>query len=367
MPIGILTVSLQAPLLQPKERQLLAHSTVGGVVLFKENWAEGEEDPKAVLKSLIAEIRSINPNLIIMVDQEGGKVWRFGQGFSKLPAAKIYGELYDQGGADKALRYAYEQGYLMADELLACDIDLALAPVVDLEGDSRVIAGLARAFHRDPQIVVDIAEQFIRGMNTAGMPATIKHFPGHGTCQLDSHLTKTIDERGCIELQKDLLPFKALVEKKLELAVMSNHVIYPAVDNENSAGFSQTWLKGCLRMGCGFDGLIMSDCLSMKGADIGTLFERIQKAQKAGHDLILMTHQHHKNLEELLGILDDIPDSQDAVARRERFMGTIKRRKVLSSLQERNISFEETPAKIYQASLKSGQKNDHYNTHKGII
>ena len=103
--IGPIIISLQGKALLPKEKQLLANPLVGGVVLFQENWDKEHENPKALLKKFIDEIRAINPNVIIMVDHEGGKVWRFEKGFTKLPSAKIFGARYDQSKQD-ALKFA---------------------------------------------------------------------------------------------------------------------------------------------------------------------------------------------------------------------------------------------------------------------
>jgi len=324
MTIGILTISLEGTTLLPKERSLLAHPNVGGVALFKENWDKNSKNPLETLKALVASIREINPDLIIMVDHEGGKIWRFEPGFTRLPAAKTFGELFDREGEAPALNYAYEQAQILGRELLEAGIDLALAPVVDLDGPSNVIGKFDRAFHQNPEIVAKIAKAFIQGMNLVGMPGVLKHFPGHGTCELDSHVTVPIDARPREALSADLFPFKALVRDNLNLAVMTNHVKYPAIDAEYVAGFSKPWID-ILRNEYGFSGLIMSDCLSMTGADIGDLSTRIQKAQEAGNDLILVTHQFGPNLDHLLGLLDTIPDSDASKQRRAQFIETIKR------------------------------------------
>jgi len=289
---GPIIISLQGTSLLPKERELLAKPQVGGLVLYRENWEKNDANPKAVLIKLIQEIRSINPNIIIMVDHEGGKVWRFEKGFTKLPAAKEFGKHY-MLNREAGLKFAFDQGYIMASELLDCGINMSLAPVLDLDGKSDVIGKLERAFHTEPKIVSEIAESFIRGMNKAGMPATAKHFPGHGSCELDSHFAKPVDPRTKKELEQDWIPFKKLVEKKLLGAMMPAHVTYPAVDAQNPAGFSPKWIQGILRS-WGFEGVVMSDCLSMQGADVGETLARLTAAQTAGCDFLMFTHQHNK-------------------------------------------------------------------------
>lgn len=317
---GPLIISLSGKILLPKEKQLLSNAKVGGVVLFRENFNKESKTAKEELKKFVQDIRAINPNLLIMVDHEGGKVWRFEQGFTKLPSAKTLGELYDKDNrknTGEALKTAFQYGHTMAKELLDCDIDMSLAPVVDLDGESNVIGKLLRAVHTDPKVVAEITEQVIRGMNAAGMPATLKHYPGHGNCTLDSHIAKPVDNRSIDALQSDLYPFRALAAKKeLVFTIMTAHVTYPAVDPDNTAGFSKIWIQGCLRMGCGFSGVVMSDCLDMKGADVGETLNRIAAAQAAGCDFQMYTHQHGDKLDRLLSILDQIPDNKISNERR---------------------------------------------------
>ena len=182
---GPIIISFSGTKLTEKESQLLANPKVGGVVLFRENWDKDSANPKAALKAFIANCRAINPNLVFMVDHEGGKIWRFvGDGFTKIPSAKSIGIEYDKDNK-AGLASAYSNGKIMASELLACGVDCSLAPVLDLVGPSNVIDKYERAFHQDPVVVAKLTEAFIKGMNDAGMKATAKHFPGHGTCNAD--------------------------------------------------------------------------------------------------------------------------------------------------------------------------------------
>lgn len=298
---------------------------------------------KEDLKKLIADIRTVNPKLLIMVDHEGGKVWRFTHGFTRLPAAKTIGEQYAKN-KDEALKVAFDYGFLMASELRECDIDLSLAPVVDLDGDSNVIGALQRAFHHDPKVVAEIAEQFIRGMNLAGMPATLKHFPGHGSCKLDSHVEKPVDNRSWKELEIDLAPYRELCKKTdLTFAVMAAHVTYPIVDPDNAAGFSKKWIEEILRKDCKFAGVVMSDCLSMKGADIGTPDIRIKASQAAGCDFQMCTHQKGADLDALLASFGKIPDNKTSEERRQAFANSLqKKMKFDAELAKRLLTVKAT-------------------------
>jgi beta-N-acetylhexosaminidase len=284
MQYGPVMIDLEGKTLLPSEHALLAHPRVGGVILFTRNYQDMTQ-----LKTLIADIRAAaKKTLLITVDHEGGRVWRFNEGFTKLPPSKQYGDLYQQDSAE-ALKLAHNAGSVMATELLDCGIDFSLAPVLDLEkGMSEVIGD--RAFGRDPLVVTALAKAFIMGMNAVGMQATGKHFPGHGGCALDSHIAQPVDSHSLAELlADDLIPFSNL--SNILSAVMPAHITYPAVDTV-PAGFSRRWLQDILRQQLQFKGAIISDCLSMKGAAIGGDFVvRAQMALDAGCDMVILCQQ----------------------------------------------------------------------------
>lgn len=281
---GSLMIDLEGTELTPEERVLLQHKTVGGVILFARNFHSITQ-----LKTLVQDIRTTSKKaLLIAVDHEGGRVWRFEQGFTKLPAAQHYGELYAEN-PDNALHVARNAGWIMAAELLDCGIDFSLAPVLDIDkGVSSVIGD--RAFSSDPHIISRLAGAFIEGMNHVGMAATGKHFPGHGGCAPDTHFAAAIDNRTLdLLLKDDLIPFRDLSSKLG--AIMPAHVLYPTVDSV-PAGFSKIWLQDILRDNLGFKGAIISDCLSMKGAAIGGDFVvRARMALDAGCDMVILCQQ----------------------------------------------------------------------------
>lgn len=295
MPLQFM-VDIEGTKLSDIERKLLSHPNVGAIILFTRNFINAEQ-----LSCLLGEIRTINPELFIAVDHEGGNVQRFQrQGFSSIPAARSYGKVYDRNPT-VGLEYAQEYGKLMAQELLAHDIDLSLAPVLDIEGNSSVIAGLDRAFHANPDAVTALTGAFITGMLSAGMPAVGKHFPGHGSIASDSHIAMPASSATLAELKvNDLKPFIELINKGLLTAVMPAHITYTAIDKNNPAGFSSIWLQDVLRTQLGFKGLVLSDCLSMKGADIGNLTTRAEKALHAGCDMLIVCHQPRELLLQLM-------------------------------------------------------------------
>jgi len=261
--------------LTAEDRQLLRQPEVGGLILFARNI----ESPRQV-RELSMAVRAVRPDLLLAVDQEGGRVQRLRQGFVRLPAMAAI------AGKPNAELLAEHCGWLMATEVLAVGLDLSFAPVLDLDFQRSKVVG-SRSFNGDPQRAAVLAGAFIRGMQTAGMAATGKHFPGHGWAEADSHVAIPVDERSLDEIRAaDLLPFK-LLSKQLA-AVMPAHVIYPQVD-ALPAGFSRRWLQDILRGELQFDGVIFSDDLSMAGAHVvGDAASRIAAALSAGCDMGLV-------------------------------------------------------------------------------
>lgn len=265
--------------LTAEDRELLAHPAVAGVILFTRNY----ENPEQLAK-LTADIKdTAKRDILITVDHEGGRVQRFRPGFSAIPAMGHIQKIAKTEAQQAAL--AREMGWLMASELLACGVDHSFAPVLDLHGPSQVIGD--RAFADNPKDIVWLANAFIRGMHEAGMRATGKHFPGHGTVVADSHIDIPVDDRSLAEiLENDGAVFAELAQNIQ--AIMPAHVIYPQVAPE-PAGFSEFWLQTILRQQFQFQGVIISDDLLMAGATVaGTVKERAEKALAAGCDLLLV-------------------------------------------------------------------------------
>ncbi len=261
--------------LAAEDRQILRQPQVAGLILFARNI----EDPRQV-RELSAAIRAVRPDLLLAVDQEGGRVQRLRQGFVRLPAMRA---LADNANAEQL---AEDCGWVMASEVLAAGLDLSFAPVLDLDHQRSAVVG-SRSFEGNPELATRLAGAFIRGMNAAGMAATGKHFPGHGWAEADSHVAIPVDERSLEQIRTvDLQPF-AQLSKQLA-AVMPAHVIYPQVDSQ-PAGFSRRWLQDILRGELGFTGVIFSDDLSMAGAHVvGDAACRIEAALAAGCDMGLV-------------------------------------------------------------------------------
>ncbi len=262
------------------EHRWLTAPGVAGVLLFSRNYQSREQ-----LIALCESIREVGgEELLIAVDQEGGPVQRFRDGFTRLPALATIGAVYDRD-PDEAVRLAEEHAWVMASELRASGVDFSFAPVVDLARGNAAI-GL-RAFHADPAVTAELAQAYVRGMHLGGMAAVLKHFPGHGSVAADTHKAQAIDPRSLDEIRcDDLLPFAECIEARVE-AVMMAHVIYPAVDN-HPAGYSKRWIEQILRGELGFAGAVISDDISMAAAGAaGSVGARVQAHLDAGCDLVL--------------------------------------------------------------------------------
>jgi beta-N-acetylhexosaminidase len=280
-------IDLRGPTLEPDEREWLGSPLVGGVILFTRNYASREQ-----LAALVTEIHGVRqPALLVAVDHEGGRVQRFREGFQRLPPLRSLGRLHEQDER-AALDAAAAFGWLAAAELRAVGVDLGLAPVVDRDlGFADVIGD--RAFHGDAQVVAALARSFAKGAKRAGMAVTAKHFPTHAGARSDSHLEFAVDRRDYAELADDLLPYRALIRGGLQ-SVMMAHVSFPAVD-PLPASFSKWWIGEQLRGELGFNGVVISDDLSMLGAAvIGPVETRVRAALEAGCDLVLLCNAPDK-------------------------------------------------------------------------
>jgi beta-N-acetylhexosaminidase len=276
----MLLIGIAGTTLQAHERAQIRAPEVSGLVLFARNFAT-----RAQLAALVAAIRDLRGEaFLICVDQEGGPVQRFRDGFTRLPALARLGEAWDRDRL-AAVALAEEHAWLMASEVRALDVDLSFAPVLDLARGNRAIG--RRALHADPAAVSDLAQAYVRGMHLAGMAATLKHFPGHGSVPADTHVDVAVDPRDLATLRDaDLLPFAEGIQAGAE-AVMMAHVIYPAIDAA-PAGQSRIWINDVLRGELGFRGTIFSDDISMAAAGAaGDMAARVHAHLDAGCDLVL--------------------------------------------------------------------------------
>ena len=307
VPRGPVVLGIEGTVLTAADKARLMHPLAGGAILFSRNFESCTQ-----LDALTASIRALRtPSLLICVDHEGGRVQRFRDGFTAIPAMRTLGELWEKDVAQAAAE-AQRLGMLMARELRAHGVDFSFAPVLDVDFGASAVIG-DRAFHGNPNAVAHLASCLRRGLNAGGCAAVGKHFPGHGFIAADSHVALPVDERSLDALlADDLVPFAVLAKDGME-AVMPAHVIYPAIDSV-AAGFSRIWLQDILRGRLQFDGLIFSDDLEMAGAHAaGDIVARAEAAVAAGCDMVLACND--------FAAMDDLlsrwtPPAQPDLARR---------------------------------------------------
>lgn len=301
---GALMLDLCGTSISPEEREMLLHPASGGVILFSRNYESVAQ--LCELTQALHELR--RPKLLIAVDQEGGRVQRFRDGFTSLPPAAWFGKHYAQ--KPQAARAAARQlGWLMAMELRACGLDFSFAPVLDLGNTSSRVIG-DRGFHGSPEVVAELATQWMLGAREAGMASVGKHFPGHGSVLEDSHREIPRDRRRFEDLlMADLIPFERLIGQGLD-AIMPAHVIFEQMDPQ-PAGFSSFWLQRVLRERFDFQGAIFSDDLSMEAATEGGSYpERARAALAAGCDMVLVCNNPAAAQE----VLHELRDYQNPVS-----------------------------------------------------
>jgi beta-N-acetylhexosaminidase len=288
-------VDIEGISLSDEDKLLIESKHVGGIIFFERNFTSFEQ-----IKDLVDQIKNIKENIIIAVDQEGGKVQRFDKDFTKIPSMQKVSE-YAKNIND--ISFLKEIGWLISSELVAAGIDINFAPVLDIDKNTSSIIG-DRAFSDKAEEVIFLASRFIDGMHEAGMKSTGKHFPGHGGIYADSHKEIAKDSRTLDELlQSDIKTYTELV-KKLD-AVMCAHVLYPSIDS-NIPSFSKYWIKDILKREIQYDGIVLSDDLSMFGAGDEAYPSKAMKSINAGCDMILVCN----NRKEISNIINAFEENE---------------------------------------------------------
>lgn len=295
MPGRILGVGLTGPALTELERKILAENSPYAIVLFARNIESPEQ-----LRDYVAEIKDIaDEPPLIMIDQEGGRVDRLRNLIPGLPAA----ELFEQ--EENAIDLAREFGRVTGRALRYFDIDVNLAPVVDIRRGEAAKGLERRCFGSDVQTIVDLAGAFIEGEDLGGVGSCLKHFPGLGGGTADPHYGASVVDLPyeTVELE-DLAPYRALGEKAG--AVMIGHAIYPLLDGKNDpATLSRVLSTELLRDRLGFKGIAISDDMEMHAvSDLASYEEIAIRALIAGNDVVLFCSQIER-VPELLRAFDE--------------------------------------------------------------
>lgn len=300
--------------LDPREAAVLRTARPCGVILFARNVAE----PGQVLRLSQAARDAIGSDILVLIDQEGGRVRRLvPPHWRELPAGAAYGRLYARDPA-QACRMARLAAQLTAADLRAAGIDTNCAPVLDVPvpGSHGIIGD--RAYGADPEQISTLGRAVAEGHIAGGVLPVMKHMPGHGRATKDSHLELPVVTASRAELERtDFAPFRACRDLP---AAMSAHVVYQAIDAKQPASTSARVTADVVRGAIGFDGLLMSDDLGMKALS-GTIAARAEAVLAAGCDLALLCSGELADTEAVAAVVPELDGT--ALGRFERAHTTI--------------------------------------------
>ena len=281
---------------------------ISGFILFQRNIKDTNQ-----MISLINSLKETNLTneipLFLAIDEEGGRVSRLPGEFLKIPSSEVIGRL-------NISYLSYELGNIVGEQLKSFGLNMNFAPVLDISSnpDNPVIGD--RSFGNDPKLVSDLGIQTMKGLQDQSIISVVKHFPGHGDTEVDSHLGLPVLMHDLNRLKNfELIPFKAAIENHVD-AIMMAHILLPQIDNHNPSTFSPKIISELLREQMGFDGVVITDDLTMgaivKNYNIG---EAAVKSIKAGSDLVLVCHDYAKQIEVLEALQEAVRNGSIPVDR----------------------------------------------------
>ncbi|WP_315121666.1 beta-N-acetylhexosaminidase [uncultured Clostridium sp.] len=281
--------------------KLITEDKIGGVILFQNNIKDSSQ-----LVKLINSIKKYNVEnpipLFISIDEEGGRVTRMPKEVRKLPSSRQIGRA---GSKD----VAYNVGLTVGEELRNFGINMNFAPVMDINNNpaNKVIGD--RAFGDNPQTVSELGIEVMKGLKNAEVIPALKHFPGHGDTSVDSHEDLPIINKDIESLEKfEMLPFKKGIEEGADV-IMIAHILLPQLDKENPSTLSPVIIKDILREKFGFQGVVITDDISMKAiSNKYGVGESALKALKAGSDIVLSCYTPDKQEEMINFIKKSVKD-----------------------------------------------------------
>ena len=290
---GKLMIDIDGINLSDEDKFLIENKHVGGLILFKRNFISYDQ-----ISNLVGEIHNVKENIIIAVDQEGGRVQRLNKEFTKIPSMKLVSRHAKEKGETSFIK---DLAWLVSSELIATGIDINFAPVLDIDRNISSIIG-DRSFSDDVVEIINHTSNFIDGMHEAGMKSTGKHFPGHGNVKEDSHDHLPTDKRKLHEIMNsDIKPYIELKDK-LD-AIMCAHILFPEVD-DSIPSFSYKWINDILKNKINFEGLVFTDDLSMVGSGDLSIKEKINNSLNAGCDMAIICKKRSE-IKEAINFLDD--------------------------------------------------------------
>jgi len=306
MSTDLLGIGITGTSLTDLERRILRENTPYAVVIFGRNIGEAEE-----FRELTTEIKSLAPSAppVLMIDEEGGRVDRLRHLIPGLPSVQAFAE-----GGEPAEMSRWS-GRVIGMALRYFDVEIDLAPVVDIRGDDSPKGLERRTFGNDPDSVVELAGAFIRGLHETGTAACLKHFPGIGLGSGDPHYGATVMNLSRDEmLARDLVPFAKLGNEAG--AIMIGHGTYPQIEDPDTPATLSRRLSRDLLDAIGFHGLAVSDDMEMHAvSDLGSYEWLAERALMAGSDIVLFC-SHIERIPDLQRAMSDLGKTNSAVAAR---------------------------------------------------
>lgn len=325
-------------------KELIQDYHLGGIILFVRNIGNTQDVRRLTSElQLLARQSGHERPLFICIDQENGVVRRLGTGTTVLPGAMLLGATDNPDNA-------YRTGVATGKEMKELGINWNLAPVVDVNNNPRNPVIGVRSYSEDPVKVGLFAREAIRGMREAGIITTLKHFPGHGDTNMDSHLDLPAVPYNLDRLENvELLPYKALLKNYADV-VMTAHIRFPAIDDSGlPATLSKNIITGLLREKLEYDGVVTTDCMEMNAVknSVGTAKGAVA-AIKAGVDLVMVSHTIELQREAAetvfkAAVEGEIPQTILAKAYER-----------VQKLKERYLSWDDIQQNISEINLESG-------------
>lgn len=297
----IITVGIDGYTINDKTKELIVDKKVGGIILFKDNINDSNQ-----LLQLINNIKDINSKnkipLFISIDEEGGRVSRLPKEIKKLPSNEVIGNINDK-------KLTYDIGKTIGYSLKSFGFNMDFAPVLDINSNpnNKVIGD--RSFSSNKNIVANLGVSEINGFKSSNIISVAKHFPGHGDTDIDSHyklpiINKTLDELKEVEF----VPFKNAIKENVPSIMVSHNILLPEIDDINPASMSKTIITDILRKDLKFDGLIVTDDMTMVAiTNDFDISEACIKSINAGADLLLICHGYETEVD----VINNIKDAVD--------------------------------------------------------
>lgn len=340
-------------------KEIIKKYKFGGIILFAENVVDTEQTVRLTSEYQKLALENNLPPFLLSIDQEGGKVVRLGTGTS-LPGNMAL-------GATRDLKLAYEYGKIIAEELDSLGINVDLAPVLDVNNNPNNPVIGERSISSNPELVGEIGSQLVKGLQENKVSAAVKHFPGHGDTEVDSHIgLPEVNKSKSEVMDMELLPFKKVVKEGVDM-IMTAHISYPQLEKDKAiskkdgkeisipATLSDDILTGIIRKEMKYDGLIITDALNMQAiADHFGQAEASLRSFKAGADILLMpvimrSNEDVEKLEKVYSILEKAV--QDGEISEERLDNSVRR--VLELKEKRGVSDVSKYAKSVDEKVKN--------------